>query len=111
MPSTKSRRPFSFSDEIGVACVSVPLAHTDATAIIWKIDYDRIKALGVSPNWRIEEASPGLKEAVVSRHPTLGLLSIANAVLASESGHRKVRHINGDQLDVRRPNLVSYIKK
>lgn len=105
MASSKLRQAFLFADECGVPCMSVPIGHRDETAIVWKTDYDRLIAAGVSPHWRTISQPRTTPRQLISDHPGLGRLSIAQVVLSEAADCRMVRHLNGDELDVRRSNL------
>lgn len=96
-------RPNIFVDLDGVTCVRVPLANCHETALLWKIDYDRLKAAGLSSYWYYASNGRGLRY-VSAKRPGFGLLRVARLVLEEEAGF-EVRCANHDRLDLRRPNL------
>lgn len=99
--------PFAlFEDEFGVTCVSVPLADDERTAMIWKCDFDRLRAAGVEQHWDLHESKPG-HQYVRCIHPGLGRLSVGQLVCAEQPDNHSIHYLNGDRLDLRRSNLVT----
>lgn len=108
-PRTRARsvepRSQSFTDEHGRICVRVPLANSSASAIIWLVDYERIKSAGVSGFWQLNSDGRGFSY-VRAKRPGLGnKIKVARAVMGNFDDERAVRYHNGNRLDLRRPNL------
>ena len=103
---TTEPRPIYFTDEHGIPCVRMPLAGTDLTAILWQIDYERLKRAGLSNYWTANRSGAG-NIYVRAKRSGMGLLMVARMVLEGPEGElsQVVRYANGDRLDLRRPNL------
>jgi hypothetical protein len=104
-PRRRSAAPrlTTFVDADGVTCIRVPLANTYESAILWKADYDRLKAAGLSSYWCLNGNGHG-GFYVRAKRPGLSYLMVARLVLDEPEG-AIVRYANGDRLDLRRPNL------
>lgn len=100
---TAKPQPTYFIDEHGIPCVRMPLASTDLTAILWQIDYERLKRAGLSSYWTANRSGAGIPY-VRAKWPDMGYMMVARMILEGSEGE-VVRYANGDRLDLRRPNL------
>jgi hypothetical protein len=101
---TGEPRSTTFVDSAGVTCVRVPLANTHESAILRKVDYDRLKAAGLSSFWDLNGNGSG-SFYVRAKRPGFGKLMVARLVLQANEMGTVVRYANGDRLDLRLSNL------
>jgi len=101
--------PVAFRDETGLRCLRVPLDRAGRRhAIVSETDYRRVRALGATSPWYMNEAGPG--RAYVRTHlnadqgsQTLGMV----ARLITGAGPRTTIHYaSGNRLDLRPSNLI-----
>jgi hypothetical protein len=70
---------------------------------LWKVDWDRLKAAGLSSYWDLN-GNGGGNFYPRAKRPGFGKLMPARLVLEAPEGS-VVRYHNRDPLDLRRPNL------
>jgi hypothetical protein len=88
-----------FFDRNGEFCCRVPLTNADESVVIRKADYDRLKAAGLSNDWRI-----AVDGNVWARRAGMGSLSVAHCVLQGDH-ETQLHYVNGNRLDLRPSNL------
>ena len=87
----------SLDDDDGTPIVSVPLINSKQIAILNQSDYQELISIGVDPRWKLARSQ------VFERGRTL--VSIARLIANAKKGE-KVQYKDGNQLNLRRKNLV-----
>lgn len=97
---TPDRTPVAGTDERDRHVYRVPLPNVGVSALIYPDDYNNLIAAGVSGSW----CWNGKSVVVGSRSG--GTRAISRLLLNSPAGHR-VYTRNGNNLDLRRDNLIA----
>ena len=103
--------PVRTTDEHGTAIVRVPVdRYGHRWAILEAVDFDRLRAQGISPTWFFNRAAPTASPcqlAYVKAHATNAtgrLIMVARTILEAGPGER-VEYVTSDRLDLRRSNI------
>ncbi|BCB20060.1 hypothetical protein OCUBac02_29540 [Bosea sp. ANAM02] len=101
MPTpTPDRTPLPGTDDRGRYVYRVPLPNVGVSVMIYAEDYDSLIARGISGSW----CWNGRSVVVGSRSGSTR--TVARLLLNSPAGHR-VHTRNGNNLDLRRDNLIA----
>jgi hypothetical protein len=101
-----ARMPVPFIDELGIACLKVPISGSAEPALIEQGDYQAVTVeRGVPPGWYFNSNGNGVSQ-VKGHHRERGTVSIAREILGlGRADGRRVKLGNGNPLDLRRANL------
>lgn len=88
----------------GEEVVYVPLANRAVECRLFKEDYDRLMALGLSPNWCLNDAGTGQVYVRAALDVRGNLITIARVMAGVGHGER-VQYRDWDALNLRSDNL------